>query len=98
MFPVYLLQAETLFFSVMSFNFNAFRFRMRGYDGDMNTTLLNGIPMDNLDNGFTPFGLWGGLNDVMRNRDVSLGLRPSTFAFWRYCNFIFYRCKSQQTT
>lgn len=69
------------FFSVMSFNFNAFRFRMRGYDGDMNTTLLNGIPMDNLDNGFTPFGLWGGLNDVMRNRDVSLGLRPSTFAF-----------------
>ncbi|MCC6635896.1 MAG: TonB-dependent receptor [Chitinophagaceae bacterium] len=69
------------FFSVMSFNFNAFRFKMRGYDGDLNTTYLNGTPMDNLDNGFTPFGLWGGLNDVMRNRDVSLGLRPSTFAF-----------------
>jgi hypothetical protein len=69
------------YFSVMSFNFNAFRYRLRGYDGDMNTTYLNGIPMDNLDNGFTPFGLWGGLNDVMRNRDVSLGLRPSTFSF-----------------
>jgi len=69
------------YFSVMSFNFNAFRYRLRGYDGDMNTTYLNGIPMDNLDNGFTPFGLWGGLNDVMRNRDVSLGLRPNTFSF-----------------
>jgi hypothetical protein len=34
---------------------------------------MNSIPMDNLDNGFTPYGLWGGLNDVMRNRDVSLG-------------------------
>ncbi|MBX2931093.1 MAG: TonB-dependent receptor [Chitinophagaceae bacterium] len=69
------------FFSVMSFNFNAFRYRMRGYDGDLNTTYLNGIPMDNLDNGFIPYGLWGGLNDVMRNRDVSIGLRPSTFSF-----------------
>lgn len=69
------------FFSVMSFNFNAVRYRMRGYDGDLNTTYLNGIPMDNLDNGFTPFGLWGGLNDVMRNREVSIGLRYNTFAF-----------------
>ena len=69
------------FFSAASFNFSAVRFRMRGYDGDNNTTFMNGIPMDNLDNGFTPFGLWGGLNDVMRNRDVSLGLRYNTFAF-----------------
>ena len=45
------------FFSVMSFNFNAVRFRVRGYDGDLNTTYMNGIQMDNLDNGFTPFGL-----------------------------------------
>ncbi|MCZ2225081.1 MAG: TonB-dependent receptor [Chitinophagales bacterium] len=69
------------FYSVMSFNFNAFRFKMRGYDGDMNTTYLNGIPMDNLDNGFTPYSLWGGLNDVMRNRDISIGLRPNTYSF-----------------
>jgi len=69
------------FYSIMSFNFNAFRYKMRGYDGDLNTTYLNGVPMDNLDNGFTPFGLWGGLNDVMRNRDVSIGLRPNTFSF-----------------
>lgn len=69
------------FFSAASFNFNVARFRMRGYDNDLNATFMNGIPMDNLDNGFTPFGLWGGLNDVMRNRDVSLGLRTNTFAF-----------------
>lgn len=69
------------FFSAASFNFSAARFRIRGYDADMNSVYMNGVPMDNLDNGFTPFGLWGGLNDVMRNRDVSLGLRYSTFAF-----------------
>lgn len=69
------------YFNAASFNFNAVRFRIRGYDADMFSTYMNGIPMDNLDNGFTPWGLWGGLNDVMRNRDLSLGLRPNTFAF-----------------
>ena len=69
------------FFSAASFNFSAVRFRVRGYDNDLNNTYMNGIPMDNLDNGFTPYGLWGGLNDVMRNRELNLGLRPTTFAF-----------------
>ncbi len=69
------------FFSAATFNFGAARFKIRGYDGDLFGTYINGIPMDNLDNGFTPFGLWGGLNDVVRNRDLSLGLRYNTFAF-----------------
>jgi hypothetical protein len=69
------------FYNAASFNFNAVRFRIRGYDNDLNSTYMNGIPMDNLDNGFTPFGLWGGLNDVMRNRDLSIGLRANTFTF-----------------
>ena len=76
-----IFSARDPFYSAASFNFNVARFRMRGYEGDLNTTFMNGIPMDNLDNGFTPFGLWGGLNDVMRNRDVSLGLRANNFAF-----------------
>ncbi len=69
------------FFSAAAFNFSAVRFRVRGYDQDLFGTWMNGIPMENLDNGFTPFGLWGGLNDVLRNRDLSIGLRPNTFAF-----------------
>ncbi len=69
------------FYAAASFNFSPVRFRIRGYDGDLFATFMNGIPMDNIDNGFTPYGLWGGLNDVMRNRDVSLGLRYNTFAF-----------------
>ncbi len=47
------------FYSAASFNFSAVRFRIRGYDNDHFSTFMNGIPMDNLDNGFTPFGLWG---------------------------------------
>jgi hypothetical protein len=69
------------FYSAASFNFSALRFSIRGYSNDFFGTYMNGIPMDNLDNGFTPYGLWGGLNDVMRNRDVSYGLSPNSFAF-----------------
>lgn len=69
------------FFNAASFKFSAIRFRIRGYDADLFSTYMNGAPMENLDNGFTPFGLWGGLNDVLRNRDNSLGLRAVPYAF-----------------
>jgi len=69
------------FTNAAAYNFFALRFRVRGYESDLFGTYINGVSMDNLDNGFTPFGLWGGLNDVTRNRDVSNGLRPNTFAF-----------------
>jgi hypothetical protein len=69
------------FFNAASFHFNAVRFRFRGYDADAFSTMMNGVPMENLDNGFTPFALWGGLNDVVRNRDATVGLRPTPYAF-----------------
>jgi hypothetical protein len=69
------------FYAAAAYNFSPARFRMRGYNNDLNTTFMNGISMDNLDNGFTPFGLWGGLNDVMRIKDLSIGLRYNTFSF-----------------
>jgi hypothetical protein len=69
------------FYNAATFNFSAARFRIRGYDADFTSTYINGIPMDNLDNGYTPFGLWGGLNDVFRNRDINVGIRYNTFSF-----------------
>src|SRR3954463_13365729 len=48
------------FYNAATFNFSAARFRIRGYDADYISTYINGVPMDNLDNGYTPFGLWGG--------------------------------------
>lgn len=69
------------FYSAASFNFSPARFRMRGYDNDLASVYINGIQMDNLDNGYTPWGLWGGLNDVFKNRDVNLGTRYNTFGF-----------------
>ncbi len=72
------------FLSAATFKFSAARFRIRGYDSDMFGTYINGIPMENLDNGFTPYGLWGGLNDAFRNRDVSHGMRATPYAFGEF--------------
>lgn len=69
------------YLNAATFKFNAVRFRIRGYDADLFSTYMNGMPMENLDNGFTPFGLWGGLNDVLRNRDYSHGLRATPYGF-----------------
>ncbi len=69
------------FFNAATFSFSALRFRIRGYSSDYASTYINGISMDNLDDGYTPFGLWGGLNDVFKNRDINIGVRYNTFAF-----------------
>lgn len=69
------------FLNAASFNFGITRFRIRGYDNDFYDTYMNGIPTEYIDNGFSSFNLWSGLNDVTRNRENSLGLKTSTFAF-----------------
>jgi hypothetical protein len=69
------------FLNAATFKFGAVRFRIRGYDADLFNTFINGSPMENLDNGFTPYGQWGGLNDVLRNRESTSGLKSTTFGY-----------------
>ena len=71
------------FLGMATYNFNAVRFRFRGYDADLTGTYMNGVPMENLDNGFTPFGLWGGLNDVVtgRNKLNVYSMQAAKFGF-----------------
>ncbi|UAY52972.1 TonB-dependent receptor [Ferruginibacter albus] len=69
------------FYNAASYQFSDVRFRIRGYDADLFNTYINGAPMENLDNGFTPYGLWSGLNNVFRNRQSTLGLKPTSYAF-----------------
>ncbi len=69
------------FYSAVSYNFYAVRFKYRGYDSKSSEILMNGMPLENLENGYSQFGLFGGLNDVVRNREVSLGNKSNSFAF-----------------
>ncbi|MFT4092412.1 MAG: TonB-dependent receptor [Niabella sp.] len=69
------------FLSAAAFNFSPARFRLRGYETGGNAVYINGIDFSGLDNGFTPFGLWSGLNNVMRNQQNIYGIAATDFAF-----------------
>ena len=73
--------ARDIFYSGASFNFSSARFRMRGYQNQNFSTTLNGTPLNDLENGRTSWGQWGGLNDVFRNREMSRGVQANTFAY-----------------
>jgi hypothetical protein len=64
-----------------TFGWGQFFYRMRAYENDNNLVYLNGVPMNDLEEGGVFFNTWGGLNDVFRGRTTSLGLAPIDFNF-----------------
>ncbi|TVQ50108.1 MAG: TonB-dependent receptor [Saprospirales bacterium] len=76
-----LAASRDLFNARAGFAFGQRRFRVRGYDSEYSTMMFNGIPMNDLENGRVVWGIWGGLNDVMRARTSTVGLEPAEFAF-----------------
>ena len=76
-----LTAARDPFASAASFVFSAARFRIRGYEDDNFPTLMNGVLMTDLSNGRSEYNVWSGLNDVVRSRENSYGLNPTTYSF-----------------
>ncbi len=77
-----LLQAfSDPFTNIASFNLSYFNFRVRGYDGSNYSVYINGIPMNDFENGRASYSEWGGLNNVTRNKSTSKGLDACSFAF-----------------
>ena len=70
------------FLSATIYNFGTARFRYRGYTNDFNSTYMNGLTMQTLENGSASWGQWGGLNGVTtRGRSSAFGLTPTTFGY-----------------
>lgn len=75
-----LLQStQDVFLRTAAFEFSASFFRVRGLDSDHATVMINGLPMNKLFNGRPQWSNWGGLNDVLRNRELSSGIAPSDY-------------------
>lgn len=64
-----------------AFNFGKAFYRMRGYDSKYREVLINGIPVFDRDSGRAPFALWGGLNDMFREREFAPGLNSVSQSF-----------------
>ena len=77
-----LLQASRdVFLSAAAFDFSATFFRPRGLDNANGKVLINGIEMNKQFNGRPQWGDWGGLNDVQRNREFTMGLKANDYTF-----------------
>ena len=76
-----LQSSQDVFMRRAAFDFSSVFFKPRGYDSKDVTVLLNGIPMNRLENGRAQWANWGGLNDVTRNQELSNGLVSSDYTF-----------------
>ncbi|MBY8963087.1 carboxypeptidase-like regulatory domain-containing protein [Flavobacterium sp. D11R37] len=77
-----LLQASRdIFMQAAAFDFGQARFRVRGLDNEYGKTMINGVPMDKLYDGRPQWSNWGGLNDVTRNQEFTIGSDASDYTF-----------------
>lgn len=77
-----LLQAtRDIFLSRAAFDFGQAFFRVRGYDSQEGTVLINGLPMNKLFNGRPQWNNWGGLNDVTRYQEFTHGITVNDYTF-----------------
>jgi len=67
------------FLSTAAFTFGSLRFNLRGLTSDFGSVYMNGVPMNELENGALYYGQWGGLNDVLRNVHRNHGLVASDY-------------------
>jgi hypothetical protein len=73
--------SRDIYQQVSGFGWGTFRFRERGYDSEHFPLFLNGVNINDPETGFAFYGEIGGLNDVLRNRESSVGLAPAEFSF-----------------
>lgn len=76
-----LQSSQDVFERTAAFEFSSSFFRIRGLDSDNSSTMINGIEMNKIYNGRPQWSNWGGLNDVMRNQELTSGLKPSNYNF-----------------
>ena len=73
--------SQDVFQRAAAFEFSQSFFRVRGLNTDNGTVLMNGIEMNKIFDGRPQWSNWGGLNDVLRGQELSMGLAPSSYTF-----------------
>ncbi len=77
-----LLQASSdIFERTVSYQFSSARFKLRGLDSKYGTVLMNGIEMNKAYDNRPQWSEWGGLNDMLRNRETYKGMSASDYNY-----------------
>ncbi|MCB2197187.1 MAG: TonB-dependent receptor [Bacteroidetes bacterium] len=65
--------SDDVFSEITAYTFGAVRYRARGYDSENTAIYFNGIEMNDIETGRPNYGNWGGINDVLRNKEIFFG-------------------------
>jgi len=76
-----LQSSRDAFLQAAAFNWGQARFSVRGLDSENAAMMLNGMKMNKIFDGRPQWNNWGGLNDVLRNQEFSIGAAPSDYTF-----------------
>ncbi len=71
--PGLLMANRDVLYSMAAFHFSVKRFRLRGYAPDMSGVQINGLHMNDPEDGTPQWSVWSGLNAVTKNNRVILG-------------------------
>jgi hypothetical protein len=80
-FSSILTAGRDVFTNAAAYNLSAGRFRIRGYNNEDSEFLLNGMLMNDQDDGRVLWNGWSGLNDVLRNRTQVQTLAANDYTF-----------------
>lgn len=70
-----------VYLSQTGYSFSAMRFRTRGYENKYESTYINGVHFIDAERGGFNYSSLGGLNNAFRNKDMTFGYTPNSFAF-----------------
>ncbi|TVR41109.1 MAG: TonB-dependent receptor [Bacteroidia bacterium] len=73
--------SRDIYVNTAGFNFGSARYRIRGYDSENTTVMINHIPVNDPETGRAFFSVWGGLNDVTRMTEPVYGIGASRHTF-----------------
>ncbi|KAF2516195.1 carboxypeptidase-like regulatory domain-containing protein [Flavobacterium foetidum] len=76
-----LQSSRDAFMQTEAFSWGQARFRVRGLDSENGTMMLNGMTMNKIYDGRPQWSNWGGLNNVLRNQEFSVGTTASNYTF-----------------
>ncbi|WP_282125884.1 carboxypeptidase-like regulatory domain-containing protein [Marinifilum flexuosum] len=76
-----LASSKDVFVSNAGYVFSQLRFKTRGYSTDNTSIRMNGMLMNDMENGRGYWYKWGGLNDATRNQEIYYGLGSNDFGF-----------------
>ncbi len=75
--PGLLSSSRDVFVSAAAYTFGPARYRIRGYDSELQSVMINGFIMNEVESGRPYWSNWGGLNDVMRNTVITTDADPT---------------------